>query len=216
MANWLAQQPHVVVRDESRRLLAAHAALDTADRFAALSAERETVHLALRRLVLEPRAGERWPGARLLVEKEPLEPIALPGGRYQDFLRHALELFPTIRVVAMVRHPVATVSSMRARRWGYSLTSGELRDVTVDEAIDTWRENAALVHALRDDPRVLACRYEHLVADPAQVTATIAAHLALPAPSAFVPIRARPLVLGDDEVARVLARTARERGWFGM
>lgn len=216
LLNWVGTHPGVVVRDESRRLIAAHRFLDTVDRFTALRDARDTLLPTLRATVVQHLPADRHAHPRLLVEKEPMEGIALPDARYAEFLRHARELFPALRVVIMLRHPVATVSSMRARRWGYSLASGELRDLSVEEAIDTWRATAALAHALRDDPAVCLCRYELLAQDPATVGRAVAAHLGIVSPTRFVPSAARASVLTETEATTVLAHTAEERDWFGM
>lgn len=214
--NWLGSQPGVIARDESRRLVAAHHFLDAVDRFAHLHAEREHLLPSLRATLFTHPDGGALQSARLLVEKEPLERIAFPDGRYADFLRHVRELVPEVRILFMLRHPVATISSMRARRWGYSLASGALRDVSLEEAIATWRANAALLHTLRSDPAVQPCHYDQMAAEPRETSRTAASHLGLHDATPFVPSASRPLILTPDETGIVLESTAEEREWFAM
>ncbi len=213
---WLGDQAGVHVRDESRLLVATHRFLDTVDRFTSLDDARGVVVSALRHMLIGQLRLAAPLSTRLLVEKEPLEPIALPDERYDVFVRHALDVLPALRIVFMLRHPVATVSSMRNRQWGHTLTSGEVRDVTVDEAIGTWRANAALAVALRATPAVHICRYEHLVANREQATHAIGAHLGLDPIKPFRPRQARANVLSDAEVQHVLASTVEERCWFDL
>jgi hypothetical protein len=148
---------------------------------------------------------------RLLIEKEPLEPIALPAGDYAEFLSHVRSLYPGIRMIFMVRHPVSAVSSMRARQWGNSLTRAPARSFSLDECITTWRANAALAAQLAGHRLVLRCHYEELVADPSAASVRIADFLGLSGTPPFRPLPPRPSVLTPEEELLVLERTAAER-----
>ncbi len=205
--NWLGAQKNVTAIDESRVLVAAHQFLDAVDRFATLSEKRQQVLQSLRAMVMKHMAERSSTGTEWLVEKEPLERIAFPDGRYDAFLRHARELLPDLHVVFMLREPVATVASMRARRWGYSLTSGETHEIDLDAAIDTWLAGAALAESLTSDSSTYLCRYDVLVTQPGVVSDEIAEFLGLRGHVSFLPRVARPLGLSADEQQHVHERT---------
>lgn len=211
MLDWLGARPRVVAHEESRILLAAHRFLAEVDRFQALDDARDDALHALRSCCLAYAMRDAPESTRLLIEKEPLEPIALPAGDYAGFLRNVRSLYPGIRMIFMVRHPVATVSSMRARQWGASLARASARSFSLDECITTWRANAALAAQLAGDRLVLRCHYEELVADPAAGSVRIADYLGLSGTPPFRPRPPRPSVLTPEEELLVLERTAAER-----
>lgn len=211
LLGWLGGHPGVVAHEESRILLAAHRFLEEVDRFRALDDARDDALHALRETCLAYATRDAPASTRLLIEKEPMEPIALPGGDYADFLRHVRSLFPGLRVIFMLRHPVATVSSMRARPWGASLARIQPRSFSLDECITTWRANAALAARLAGDRLVFLCHYEELVADPDTVSSRVTGFLGLGAGPPFRPRPPRPTVLTPEEELIVLERTAGER-----
>lgn len=211
MLQWVGARPGVVAREESRILLAAHRFLAEVDRFQALNDGRDDALHALRAACLAYAMRDAPDSTRLLIEKEPLEPIALPAGDYAEFLSHVRSLYPGIRMIFMVRHPVAAVSSMRARQWGNSLARAPVRSFSLDECITTWCANAVLAGQLAGDRLVLRCHYEDLVADPSAASARIAEFLGLGSTPPFRPMQPRPSVLTPEEELLVLERTAAER-----
>jgi hypothetical protein len=208
---WLGARPGVAAREESRILLAAHRFLAEVDRFQVLDDARDDALHALRAACLAYAMRDAPDSTRLLIEKEPLEPIALPAGDYAEFLSHVRSLYPGIRMIFMVRHPVAAVSSMRARQWGNSLTRVPAKSFSLDECITTWRANAALAAQLAGHRLVLRCHYEELVADPSAASVRIADFLGLSGTPPFRPLPPRPSVLTPEEELLVLERTAAER-----
>lgn len=210
---WLGTCPGVAVLDEPRILIATHAFLSQVDRFTSLDRRRRTLVRPLRS-ALEAGAPARR-NTKLLVLKEPLEPIALPDGDYRAFLDHARELVPRLRILFLVRHPVTTIGSILKRKWGYTLTSRELRSYGLEEAIAIWRANAALGWSLRRDRRVLLIRFESIATKPELASRRVLRFLGLAAGPAFVPKAVRPHALTAAEQERILKETARERRWFG-
>jgi hypothetical protein len=207
---WLGQQDRVAAHEESRILHAAERFLGEVERFATLSAAADSALSVLRTAVISYARRGAAGDARLIVEKEPLESIAIPDGAYSDWLRRVRSILPALRVIFLLRDPLATVSSMRARTWGHSLSSGQVRDLGLDECIATWRANARLAVELQPDPLVMRCSYDRLVSDPATVSEDLCAFLGLRA-SPFRPSPARPLILSDEERWRVLEQTTAER-----
>jgi hypothetical protein len=215
LLNWLALQPGVHSFEESRLLLAAHRFLDEVDRFWKLAPHERTLADALRRLAAGHHARLVRSGTRLVVEKEPLEPIALPDGRYSDFLRHCRTLFPELRVIFMMRHPVATISSMRARRWGQTLASRETRELPLDECVRIWISNAMLAATMSGDERAIIVRYEDLVAEPASTTLRLSAFLDIRLVKAFTARASREIALSDSEVAEVWGKASYQAARYG-
>lgn len=213
---WLGGQPGVSSLDESRILFAAHRFLDEVDRFTVLADRRRQLLRLARSAVLEHYAAVCRGSPRVLVDKEPLEPIALPDGGYDRFLGHVRALLPTLRILYLVRHPVPTIWSMMNRRWGYSLASGEMHDFSLDDCIATWRENAALGFRLRDERRVRLSRFEDLISDPSAESDRFLRFLGVRGGSPFAPQPTASVAFDAADRARILDETATERLWLGF
>jgi hypothetical protein len=207
---WLGAHRGVIAHEESRILHAGERFVAEVERFKGLSASRADALDGLRSAIASFAAKGADPAVRLIVEKEPLEPIAIPDRQYGEWLRRVREILPEMKILFMVRDPVATVSSMRARNWGHSLTVGVPRSFSLEECIAVWRANALLAIALTEDASVMRCSYDHLVADPRGVSSRVGDFLRLDL-RPFQPRDARPSVLSAAEVALVLEKTGHER-----
>lgn len=209
---WFRQQPGVAGFNESRILLAAHAALQQVDRFSTLHEARAHCLAAQRGLVHDWYARERWLVRRWIVEKEPLEPIALPDGDYDRFLAHVRELFPAARFIGLVRDPLPTIWSMRQRTWGTSLAHADPHlEWSIERCLEVWRANVQLLARLRTEPHVLVCRYETLIADPVDTSRRLAQFLALRRHHPFIAQPASTVGFHAAERARILDATQAER-----
>jgi hypothetical protein len=215
LLRWLRNQPGVASFFESRLLLVAHAALDQAERFESLSTNLGAIVRETRTLVLRGYAETQWLAGRLLIDKEPMAPIALPDDDYERFLRHVGLIFPHRRLILMVRDPVATVWSMRKRKWGYSLTSGTLVEWPLDTCIDVWRRNARIACDHLHEPSTLVCRFENLVEHPVEESERIRRFLALRGSQSFASSPTKTIAFPDHDRAAILAATEKERRLLG-
>jgi Sulfotransferase family len=215
LESWLGAQPRVASFHESRILLAAHATLDQAERFSTLADNLDTVVDATRAFVYRWYGNERWLGGRLLLEKEPLEPIALPDSDYERFLRHIDVLFPERRLVFMVRDPVSTVWSMLNRPWGVSLMPPQAIEWSIEECVEIWIRNARLAMARVEDPATLVCRFEDLVKSPGEQSRLICEFLEINSWADFEPRPTKTASFTAGEVERILALTTEERTTLG-
>jgi hypothetical protein len=201
--------------EESRILFAAHRFLDEVDRFTVLGDRRRQLLRQARGAVLEHYAAVSRGSPSTIIDKEPLEPIALPDGGYERFLEHVRALFPSIRILYLIRHPVPTIWSMLNRRWGYTLASEDLRDFSLDECIATWKSNAALASGLEPQRRVRVTRFEDLVADPATESGGVQRFLRLRDGSDFEPRDTAEVAFDAADRDRILDETASEREGLG-
>jgi len=172
----------------------------------------------MRRLVLDAYTSRGVMYARrVLIDKEPLEPIAFPDLEYDSFLRHCRAVFPDLRIIFLVRDPVATVWSMTQREWGSSRRDIEPSRLTFETHLRTWIDCADLAVKLRDDPLTYVCRYETLVEDPIAESVRIARFLALTGVAApFEPRPSDTVGFSTEERARILAATAGQRASLGL
>ena len=166
VCRWLNAQPGLVYASQSRILVCAHRLVEEVERLKTLEANREAVLRMTRRLVYTYYASSWLCWRRILVDKENLEPVALPDGRYGEFLRSVRELFPGMKLLFMIREPVATIWSITQRQWGYSLTRPDLRSYSVEDGIGIWQASAQLAVHYFGDPGAYICRFERLVAAP--------------------------------------------------
>ena len=165
-SRWLNRQPGVVYASQSRMLVAAHRFLEQVHRFKTLDDERDFLLAGARRLVdgFYARSWVVW--RRLLVEKETLEPVALPDGAYGAFVDSVRLLFPLAKLIFMVRPPVPTIWSITQRQWGYSLTRPVLRSYSLEDGIAIWSGAAQVAFDHVHDPQAYVCLFERLVGDP--------------------------------------------------
>jgi hypothetical protein len=212
---WLRNQPGVASFFESRILLAAHAALDQAERFESLSTNLEVIVRETRALVLRWYSESQWLAGRLLIDKEPLAPLALPDDDYERFLRHVALIFPDRRLILMVRDPVATVWSMRNRKWGHSLTNRTLVEWPLEQCIDVWKRNARIACAHLHEPSTLVCRFENLVRHSAEESERIRRFLGLRGSQDFVSTPTKTVAFPDHDQAAIRAATEEERHLLG-
>jgi hypothetical protein len=88
VCRWLTSQKRVVGSPETRILVAAHHMVQEIDRFNRLIREERPLLVDARRLVEKFYARKYRVWGRVLVDKEPLEPIAFPNRDYQQFIRN--------------------------------------------------------------------------------------------------------------------------------
>jgi len=211
---WLGSQRGVASFFESRTLVAAHALLTQAERFRALHGRLDRVVAHTRRLALSLYADERLLAGRVLVDKEPLEPVAFPSGDYEDFMRHVDLLFPERRLLLLVREPVSTVWSMRNRRWGESLVEREQAEWSLETSIEVWRANARMALDRRSDPQTLVVRFEDLVDRPAEESKRIGNFIGLDV-TAFEPRPTKEVAFDPGAREAILEATGPERPELG-
>lgn len=210
VGNWLLTIEGVKGAGESRILLAAYAMLREARRFRSLSKDEAQILELTRALVYGYYGQSRvLVGTSLLIDKEPFEPIGFPDGDYAAFLRSIEQLMPGMRIVFMLRDPVATIWSMTQRKWGYSLAEGEPRDLSLEQHIATWVANAELIEQHRAHANAYVCHYERLVADPVQESAKLCAFLGLKTHSSFEPRKGKDSGFGEAELAQIRAATSK-------
>lgn len=118
---------------------------------------------------LVPPSPPRLPSRpRVVLDKEPLEPVLVPGEDYRSWLEDVEEI--GYEPLFVVRHPVPTIWSMSRRLWGWSLAGGEQpRSYSILTCIDVWKKNARL--ALRAESMGKpVVRHDALVQSPATAT----------------------------------------------
>jgi hypothetical protein len=209
MLSWLESEPATVCYSESRILVAAHEFMRQVDRFRRLNgAGRDVAVGALRRLVTSYYATDAFIWKKTLVDKEPLGPVNLPDGDYVEFLDHVRAVFPDSRQLLMIRDPLATVSSMVARKWGYSLRSGGLEELSLDRAIGIWNASAEIALERVGTPSTYVCVFERLISDPARESASIWRFLSIDSHRVFTPHATSGSPLSASEQGHVVANTA--------
>jgi len=124
-------------------------------------------------------------------------------------------LFPGLKVLFMVRHPVPTVNSMVKRQWNSTVRNVPVRSMPLTEAIETWRYAAAEYIRHAEKPNYHLCRVEDLLADPEEESRKIREFLGLRRRSRFARRKTKKIDLGADMVREILDRTRPEREFLG-
>ncbi len=110
LCEWLGSQRSISAFPESRILISASKFVDEAFRFKNLESNSAEIMKMVRRLVYDYYSRSRvLLGKRLVVDKEPLEPIAFPLKDYMQFLATTRMIFPNIKFLFAIRDPVATI-----------------------------------------------------------------------------------------------------------
>jgi hypothetical protein len=163
VGDWLGGQRGVSEFHESRILVGTHEFIKGVYRFHNLRRESARIVDLARQLVLNYYSGSRiLIGKRLLIDKEPLEPIAFPSNDYGGFIANVRTLFPESKLLFIIRDPVATIWSMTQRTWGESLTIRENRTFTIEEYARNWCSCADLILQYRSDPNTYVVQFGRL------------------------------------------------------
>jgi len=187
VGSWLSTQSGVRGVNESRRTVAIHAMMQEARRFACFYPSNGLVDNFTDPTVLREAARAaalRLYGASeddVVVDKEPLEKIALPKEDYSAYLHDVRDVLDA-KLVCMIRNPIDTVASMKKRGWGYSLRKGDVHQMSAHECIATWKRatRAVLRMSLLEPESTHIQPYEELCADPARATEVLRGVTGLP------------------------------------
>jgi hypothetical protein len=206
MASWIGQQSRVKGFSESKILFVAHQlrrSFRKWDRF-----PEGTVIRRVRRFVQSSYAEVGvYLGSRMLLDKEPLDPLSLPPNQYQSFISTVEEIFPSVRFVVMVRNPIAMVSSVVNRNWGYSIQGKEPVSRDVKEGIASWQQAARLTARVCQRENVYVCKFEDLTGSPHEESEKIADFLDLQNWKAFRPRETSEISLGHAQRQQVWKET---------
>lgn len=208
VVRWLGKQSGITVFSESRILVGTHALLQEVHRFRSLHKNEPSISTALRRMVFGYYAERRnYSNHDILVDKEPLEPIAFPDQQYTSFLSNVRSLVPNVKILIMIRDPVATVWSMMQRKWGYSLRGEEPRTFALEDHVANWCACADIVLSCASDPSTYVCQYGKLTMEPEGESARIAKFLSLDSFEHFQPKPSAEPAFTPQEHSLVTSRT---------
>lgn len=205
LLDWLGHQAGVAAFQESRILVSIHRFIDEVYRFNHLEREsRQLVRLA-RHLVVRYYASNRvLIGKQLVVDKEPLEPIAFPSREYGQFLVHVRRMFPESKILLAVRDPLATIWSMSGRTWGESLTAATAKQFTIQEYAQNWCACADLVLEYCHDPKTYIVQFGRLMSDPGNESRRILEFLNLRSSRLFETRPTRSIGFNQEQAEEIL------------
>jgi hypothetical protein len=193
---------------ESRILVAVHSYLEEVHRFKSLAENKDELLDLARHLVFEYYANKCDPAAQdLILDKEPLEPIAFPDRNYKAFLKNLRILFPEIKFLFMVRCPVATVFSMSQRKWGISLTNSERQTFSILEHVENWCACIDCILEYISDSNTYVCQFERLMADSVDESKQILDFLKIPKGKPFQPRQTKSIGFNQEEREFVLEKS---------
>lgn len=201
---WLGYQPGVEAYPESRILVSVHKFMEEIHRFASLDSDSKTIISLARHLVYDFYSSSRIIiGKRLLVDKEPLEPIAFPSKEYGQFISNVRELFPESKLLLAVREPIATIWSMRGRDWGSSLTNMQSKRFTLEEYVENWCSCADIVLKYCSDPGTYVVQFGRLVNDSENESRKVFDFLDISRGNPFQPRETSEIGFTEEERERI-------------
>ncbi len=209
LVRWLGMQRQISAFPESRILVSAHRFLEEARRFQNLEKEIWRIEALARKLVFEYYIDSRLSmGKRLIVDKEPLEPIAFPLRDYEKFITNVGKIVPRAKILFAIRDPLATIWSMSRRTWGESLTEPQQRRFTLDEYIEDWNTCAELVLENCFATNMYVVQFGRLINDPVNESRRIFDFLGIRDGTPFRPRETTEINFEHEEREKILIAVA--------
>jgi hypothetical protein len=204
LCDWLSLQRGVAAFSESRILVSIHRFMEEVHRFRNLETNRAMISRLARNLVKDYYSGsQKLLGKRLLVDKEPLEPVAFPLKDYEKFIVNVRSVFPEIKLLFVLRDPISTIWSMSRRKWGGSLTDAQSKEFTLEEYIENWRSCANLISKYKSDSNSYIVQYGQLIKEPDRESQRIYGFLKIKGKS-FQPRKTKKIAFSKIEMDLIL------------
>jgi len=143
-------------------------------------------------------------GKYLLIDKEPLEPIAFPFKNYKQFINNFKRLFPESKLLLTIRDPIATIWSMNRRTWGESLRNAEVNKFTLEEYCENWCSCADLILQFSYDPNTYIVQFGRLVNDSENESRRILNFLNMRKGNLFQPHQTKEIAFSVGEKEKIL------------
>lgn len=211
LVRWLGMQRPISAFPETRILISAHRFLEEACRFQNLEKEIWRIEALARKLVFEYYIDSRLSvGKRLIVDKEPLEPIAFPLRDYKKFIINVGKIIPGAKILFAIRDPLATIWSMSRRTWGESLTEPQQRRFKLDEYIEDWNMCAELVLENYFAPNVYVVQFGRLINDSLNESRRIFDFLGIRSGVPFEPRETNEINFNNEECEKILTAVAKQ------
>lgn len=208
LRSWLSPHREVIAFNESRILVSIHRFIEEVYRFNDLEKYKKVLMDMARRFIYEYYANlEILLGRTILIDKEPLEPIAFPDTEYKKFLKNVRMLIPEAKFLFMIRDPIDTVWSMTQKKWGVSLTDPKLYTFSIEEHIENWCSCADLILQYATDSNTYICQFGRLVKDSMSESSKIFDFLKIKECKPFKPCPTQEIGLNNKERELILRMT---------
>jgi len=204
---WLGEHKKVIWFYESRILVASHKYLKEVERFINLSENQTRILKILRNQTLRYYGMFKLLWGRVLIDKEPLEPIAFSEGDYKEFIDHFRFLFPKSKIIFMFRDPVATIWSMTQRKWGYSLKQKTRISYSIEESVANWNACAEAGLNYAEDKNFFFCHFDRLISDSKEMSKQIFHFLGLNSANYFKPKQTKVSAFSLEEKEFIITKT---------
>jgi len=205
LCEWLSHQPGVLGFSESRILVSMHGFINEIYRFQNLNKDSASIINMARHLFFDYYSSSNiLIGKRLLVNKEPLEPIAFPSKDYKKFILNYRRLFPESKLLLAIRDPIATIWSMTRRMWGVSLADMETRRFSIEEYTENWCSCADLILQYCSDPNTYIVQFGRLVNEPESESRRIFDFLNIRKGISFKPRQTKEIGFSNEEQEKIL------------
>jgi len=195
--------------NEQRIFLATSAFLRHVYFYRPLYRDKYIIEQLLKKMIYKYIGYRKFTLYKTIIFKEPL------GLNKYDVIDNMRKIFPDMKVIFMIRHPVSVYNSMYLRRWGYSVRGRVLRDMPLEEGIKRWKSCAQICRAKETDKNLYACNFDSLVKNPEAESIKIKEFLKLKKLDVFKVKSTKELQLEEHVIKKILDETASEREIFG-
>jgi hypothetical protein len=206
LVHWCGNQSRVTAFSETKILRVATQLLKELSQWERFSKEDRS-RLARRFVTQYYASAGVYLGCNLLVDKEPFPP--------EDgvSITSVETVFPSSKILVMVRNPEAVVNSMTNRKWGYSVDGMEPQSRSVQESVEIWNHGATCATKVATRQNALLVSFENLVSNPREVSSQIADFLGLSGHTDFEPRPTSDITQSPDECEKIwsMSREAREK-----
>ena len=205
LGKWLGTQPSVAVFPESRILLSINSFIKEAFRFKNLERDKTKIAKLAQHLVYDYYLDSRvLLGKKLIVQKEPLEPIAFPSKNYKQFILNIKDLLPNIKIIFLIRDPIATIWSMSSRTWGESLTTPKEHRFSLEEYAENWSACVETALHFSTDSNTYLLQFGRLVNDPENESKRVFDFLNIHNGTPFQPRQTKEIGFSKKEKEKIL------------
>jgi len=212
---WLGKGKDVRIFDEIRISFAINSFLESVHRHKYLFEDREILEPLVRELFYKYISKKSFLINKTAILKEPVTYSGFFKMAGPNYIRNMHQLFPESKMIFMMRHPISVTNSLLKREWGISFTGVTPYQISLDDALKTWKDNARVYIHNKDKNYIYLCRYENLVKHPKEETEKIKNFLSIRHTEHFIVKESKRIDLKDDVVKKILDETKEEREFFG-
>jgi len=204
MLRWLSESNQIAGFDEPKICKMSSRFMGDVYYYAALYPNRDVLGKLFKNILYKYMGHQKIIWNKTLVIKEPLS---------LRFTENIRKIFPDLKIIYMVRHPVNVFNSMAKRKWGCRLKNATPKDMSLEEGINMWKASVNQ-YIKNKNAKTYLCVHENLITNTDCESARIKEFLKIKRLNAFTVSDTAKIDLEEGVVRKILDDTKREREYF--